>query len=340
MRYTDVPSLAGVWPAHRRGHARACLIGAPGRPPSDLSAGVALRKLGGEQLDLLRKTGLAEPTLRATTLDGEVWEARFGYIVAKKPSDQHGIMYDTLVKTMLRADSVLRWRPSSDKVHRHCQQRRAAAAHAVERRTDLGAAGRARQRAQYRPAYHAGHRAPGHQLLPFDHARLRHRTGRTCGFRFSGLDLLAKAGGRPHGLPLDLPYRRQDAGKFHGLPRHDRSVVDRVSQGVRKRASGLALMPRSEAHDGRVQGHRAGQDPPRRPLHLQRLSAARLSCWPAMCPRPRARPPAPAPPKSSPTSDDFATSTSRSGLRPRAWARRRSRSSTTIPKSRPARHGA
>uniref|UniRef100_UPI0025BFEF79 FAD-dependent monooxygenase n=1 Tax=Bradyrhizobium sp. TaxID=376 RepID=UPI0025BFEF79 len=34
------------------------------------------------------------------TLDGEVWEARFGHVVAKKPSDQHGVMYDTLVNTV------------------------------------------------------------------------------------------------------------------------------------------------------------------------------------------------------------------------------------------------
>lgn len=54
-------------------------------------------KIGGGQIDLLRKTGLAEKTLGATTLDGEVWEARFGHVVTKKPSDQHGVMYDTLV---------------------------------------------------------------------------------------------------------------------------------------------------------------------------------------------------------------------------------------------------
>jgi 2-polyprenyl-6-methoxyphenol hydroxylase-like FAD-dependent oxidoreductase len=29
-----------------------------------------------------------------------VWQARFGYLVARKSSDQHGIMYDTLVNTM------------------------------------------------------------------------------------------------------------------------------------------------------------------------------------------------------------------------------------------------
>src|SRR5262249_551398 len=57
-------------------------------------------KLGGNQLTLLRKTGLSDATLRATTLDGEVWEARFGYVVTRKPSDQHGIMYDTRVNTM------------------------------------------------------------------------------------------------------------------------------------------------------------------------------------------------------------------------------------------------
>jgi len=50
--------------------------------------------------DSPRKTGLAETILRATTLDGEVWEARFGYVVAKKNSDQHGVMYDTLVNTV------------------------------------------------------------------------------------------------------------------------------------------------------------------------------------------------------------------------------------------------
>src|SRR6185437_10188094 len=48
----------------------------------------------------LRRTGLDEEILCATTLDGEVWEARFGFVVAKRPSDQHGVMYDTLVNTM------------------------------------------------------------------------------------------------------------------------------------------------------------------------------------------------------------------------------------------------
>src|ERR1700710_1386570 len=102
MRYTDVAivggGLAGSMAAAMLGRAgiQAVLIDPhPVYPPE-----LRCEKLGGEQLELLRRTGLAEPTLRATTMDGEVWEARFGYLVAKKPSDQHGIMYDTLVNTV------------------------------------------------------------------------------------------------------------------------------------------------------------------------------------------------------------------------------------------------
>jgi len=102
MRYTDVAivggGLAGSTVAAMLGRAgiAAILIDPHTVYPPELRC----EKLGGEQLDLLRKTGLADATLRATTLDGEVWEARFGYVVARKPSDQHGVMYDTLVNTV------------------------------------------------------------------------------------------------------------------------------------------------------------------------------------------------------------------------------------------------
>src|SRR3954466_14679382 len=65
-------------------------------------------KLDGRQVDILRKTGLADSVLRAATWDGSVWIARFGYLLDKKPSDQHGILYDTLVNTMraqIRSDA-------------------------------------------------------------------------------------------------------------------------------------------------------------------------------------------------------------------------------------------
>jgi 2-polyprenyl-6-methoxyphenol hydroxylase-like FAD-dependent oxidoreductase len=102
MRYTDVAivggGLAGSTAAAMLGRAgiSAVLIDPHVTYPPDFRC----EKLGGNQLTLLGKTGLADATLRATTLDGEVWEARFGYVVTKKPSDQHGIMYDTLVNTV------------------------------------------------------------------------------------------------------------------------------------------------------------------------------------------------------------------------------------------------
>ncbi len=102
MRYTDVAviggGLAGSTAAAMLGRAgiSAVLIDPHVIYPPELRC----EKIGGIQLDLLGKTGLADATLRATTLDGEVWEARFGYVVTQKPSDQHGIMYDTLVNTM------------------------------------------------------------------------------------------------------------------------------------------------------------------------------------------------------------------------------------------------
>ena len=102
MRYTDVAIVGGGL----AGSTAAAMLGRAGVPallidphpvyPPELRC----EKLGGEQLELLRKTGLADATLRATTLDGEVWEARFGYVVCQKPSDQHGVMYDTLVNTV------------------------------------------------------------------------------------------------------------------------------------------------------------------------------------------------------------------------------------------------
>lgn len=102
MRYTDVAiiggGLAGSSVAAMLGRAGVAAVLVDPHPvyPPELRC----EKLSGEQLDLLRKTGLADATLNAAKLDGEVWEARFGYLVAKRPSDQHGLLYDTLVRTL------------------------------------------------------------------------------------------------------------------------------------------------------------------------------------------------------------------------------------------------
>jgi 2-polyprenyl-6-methoxyphenol hydroxylase-like FAD-dependent oxidoreductase len=57
-------------------------------------------KLDAAQVRILRRTGLAELVLPAATLDGECWVARFGRVVEKRPGDQYGILYDTLVNTV------------------------------------------------------------------------------------------------------------------------------------------------------------------------------------------------------------------------------------------------
>jgi 2-polyprenyl-6-methoxyphenol hydroxylase-like FAD-dependent oxidoreductase len=57
-------------------------------------------KIDGTQAAILRKTGLADAVLRAATLDGESWVARFGRLIEKRRGDQHGILYDTMVNTV------------------------------------------------------------------------------------------------------------------------------------------------------------------------------------------------------------------------------------------------
>jgi len=105
MRYTDVAivggGLAGSIVAAQLGRAciDAILIDPHPRYPADLRC----EKLSADQLAILRRTGLADAVLRASTHDREVWIARFGHLLQKRASDQHGIMYDTLVNT-LRAE--------------------------------------------------------------------------------------------------------------------------------------------------------------------------------------------------------------------------------------------
>jgi 2-polyprenyl-6-methoxyphenol hydroxylase-like FAD-dependent oxidoreductase len=107
MTDTDVAiiggGLAGSTAAAMLGRAgiRTALIDPHPIYPPDLRC----EKLDGFQASILRKTGLADEVLPATTFDGgvrdgSVWIARFGRLIDKRPGDQHGILYDDLVNTM------------------------------------------------------------------------------------------------------------------------------------------------------------------------------------------------------------------------------------------------
>jgi 2-polyprenyl-6-methoxyphenol hydroxylase-like FAD-dependent oxidoreductase len=102
MRYTDIAiiggGLAGSTAAAMLGRADiATILVDPHRAyPPDFR----VEKLGGEQIERLRKTGLAEAVLRKATVAEETWIARFGHLLDKAPRQQFGIMYDTMVNAI------------------------------------------------------------------------------------------------------------------------------------------------------------------------------------------------------------------------------------------------
>jgi 2-polyprenyl-6-methoxyphenol hydroxylase-like FAD-dependent oxidoreductase len=57
-------------------------------------------KLDESQLALLRLTGLADDVLPQACVDGQVWVARYGRLIDRKPSERAGIMYHDLVNAV------------------------------------------------------------------------------------------------------------------------------------------------------------------------------------------------------------------------------------------------
>jgi 2-polyprenyl-6-methoxyphenol hydroxylase-like FAD-dependent oxidoreductase len=102
MRQTDIVIAGGGL----AGSTAAAMLGRAGYgvtlvdPHAVYPPDFRCEKIDGTQAAVLRKTGLADAVLRAATLDGESWVARFGRLLEKRPGDQHGIFYDTLVNTM------------------------------------------------------------------------------------------------------------------------------------------------------------------------------------------------------------------------------------------------
>jgi 2-polyprenyl-6-methoxyphenol hydroxylase-like FAD-dependent oxidoreductase len=102
MRHTDVAiiggGLAGSTAAAMLGRAgvHAVLVDPHPLYPKDFRC----EKLDASQVILLRKTGLAGTVLGAATCDEEVWIARFGHLVEKRPNEQYDLLYDTMVNAV------------------------------------------------------------------------------------------------------------------------------------------------------------------------------------------------------------------------------------------------
>jgi 2-polyprenyl-6-methoxyphenol hydroxylase-like FAD-dependent oxidoreductase len=103
MRYTDIAIIGGGL----AGSTAAAMLGRADIPAIMVDPNPVYRpdfrveKLGGDQQLLrFRKTGLADSVLLSATHGEENWIARFGYLLDKKPGEQYGIMYDTLVNAI------------------------------------------------------------------------------------------------------------------------------------------------------------------------------------------------------------------------------------------------
>lgn len=102
MRYTDIAIIGGGL----AGSIAAAMLGRAGNsailvdPHPIYPPDFRVEKLGGEQVERFRKTGLGEAILRKTTVADETWIARFGYLLDKAPRQQFGIMYDALVNAV------------------------------------------------------------------------------------------------------------------------------------------------------------------------------------------------------------------------------------------------
>jgi len=102
MRETDIAIVGGGL----AGSTAAAMLGRAGHdvvlvdPHASYPKDFRCEKLDTSQVDLLQKTGLAEALARASTIDLEVWIARLGRVVERKPSGQYDILYDAMVNTL------------------------------------------------------------------------------------------------------------------------------------------------------------------------------------------------------------------------------------------------
>ncbi len=103
MRQTDIAIIGGGL----AGSAAAAMLGRAGisailiEPHRQHPPELRCEKIGGQQqIDRLERTGLRDAVFNAATHDGEIWLARFGRVIDKRPGTQHGFLYETLVNTV------------------------------------------------------------------------------------------------------------------------------------------------------------------------------------------------------------------------------------------------
>src|SRR5215813_3954769 len=99
LRHTDIAIVGGGM----AGSTAAAMLGRAGvdailiDPHTNYPPDFRCEKLDASQVALLYKTGLADAVLPAGTPDNEVWIARLGRLLDKRPNHQYSLLYETLV---------------------------------------------------------------------------------------------------------------------------------------------------------------------------------------------------------------------------------------------------
>ena len=283
-------------------------------------------KLDGPQMQTLGLTGLADAVLKASTADRECWVARFGRVVEKRPGDQQGIMYDTLVNT-IRAEV-------SGKAE-FIQSKVTDITAGPERQLvrTVGGAEISARLAVMATGLNVGVREKlgiGREIVSTSHSisiGFDAVPGDARGFPFPALTYFAESpADRMAYITLFPVGAMMRANLFGYRDLHDpwlKAAPQRAARDALRDVAGAA------SADGRLHGAGIREDPSGRSLCDRRDIASPAWCWSATRSARHARRRAPARAKCWSTSSGSATCTSRAGSKHRGWARRRSRRSTT-----------
>ena len=256
MRYTDIAivggGLAGSTTAAMLGRAGISAILIDPHPvyPPDFR----VEKLSGsEQVERFRKTGIADAALRAATHDGENWIARFGYLLDKRPSQQYGILYDTLVNAIRAqiSDSiesifskVISISPSPERQKLGLSNGEEISARLVVLANGLNVGLRHQLGIERRIVSACHSISLGFDIVP---------VGRTS-FDFPAITYFSERTERPDSLSDAVPDREQDAGQPVRLSPDRRSLA--AANAPRAGADAIGCAAAARQDDRRIRGRR------------------------------------------------------------------------------------